>query len=109
MKTCTGPRHSQETYYLQNIKGWHGKCGHLNVLKLDHEDICTHYGKHDRCVAYMSQNVLTVRVDHVWELENPSIKDMLDIARKDGWKGRWKLDSVEKAEDGSSTWYNFTK
>lgn len=109
MFDCTGESYPNEGLHLRSIEGWHGKYGHLNVVKRDHDSVCTHYGRHDRCVAYTNGNTLTVRVDHVWRLGNPSIKEMLDIARHDGWKGRWVLDNVEYSDDRSSTWFNFIK
>jgi len=80
-----------------SFPNWHGKFGHLNVLKLDHESACTGYGKHNRVVAFLTQaGTLECRVDKVWGLRNPSPHEVLkaaldqngraDICRPDLWE-----------------------
>jgi hypothetical protein len=99
MKMCTGERYQGEHQMLASINGWHGKFGHLNVLTLDHEDICTHHGKHDRVTTSLPQYdeevdaiAIYVRVDHVWDLGMPTEAQILDVIRKhDGTKGHWKI------------------
>ena len=113
MKTfnCTGEKYNGQFEQLACINGWHGKFGHLNLFKLDHDDICTHYGKHDRVVTCLPQfdpdfncNVLYVRVDHDWNLGMPSEKQILDVIRKhDDTKGRWRIVKTDKHDDGKST------
>lgn len=115
MKQCTGERYPGQFQQYSAIDGWHGKFGHLNVLKLDHDDICTHYGQHDRVVTFLPQFdqklneiALYVRVDHVWDLGMPNHKQCLDIARKhDNTRGRWEIAKVE--ETSNSTHLYFTK
>lgn len=94
------------------FKDWHGCFGHVNCLLLDHDSVITNYGKHDRVIAFCpdKEGVLTCRVDHLWQLGNPSEKDILTVARKEGYiKGHWKMFDIEKADDGSSTWFYFRK
>ena len=93
MKNCTGSRYEKEFFTMSQIKDWHGKFGHLNVLHLDHESAITNYGKHDRVVATCSQgNELYCRVDHVWGLGMPTDKEVLAVARKtQGLRGKWIL------------------
>jgi len=108
---CTGERYPGQLQQYAAFRGWHGKFGHLNVLCLDHEDICTHFGRHDRVVTTLPQFddevgtiTLYVRVDHVWKLGMPSERDILDIIRKhDGTKGRWRIQLVRQWDDLSST------
>lgn len=77
----------------------HGKTGHLNVYTLDHDSIVTHYGSHDRVVAFIPQFeqeyykiCLYCRVDLGHNLGIPTIDQILDVARKDqGVQGRFKL------------------
>ena len=87
----------------------HGEAGHLNVLTRDHDSIVTHYGQHDRVVAFLPQgDELYIRVDHKWQLGEPTEAQILDVARKDqGVRGRWVLDRAERWDDGSSTDYHF--
>jgi len=111
MKMCTGERYTGQFHTMINIEGWHGKFGHVNVLELDHESYITGYGKHDRVVAFIAENnQCYVRVDHVWELGMPTEKEILKVMRKDSEiKGRWKILSLEKESDGSSTHITFIK
>jgi len=91
---------------------WHGCFGHLNVLTLDHDSVITSKGEHDRVVAFLpdAKGELFCRVDHVWKLGTPSPEQVLTVARKDqGVKGKWKLDRVEKWENGKSTDFFFVR
>lgn len=91
--------------------------GHINVLIRDHESIITHYGKHDRVVAFLPNYdsdfncvVLYVRVDHKWGLGEPTIAEILDVARKDqGVKGKFVVIKSDKHDDNKSTDYYFKK
>ena len=111
MKTI-GEQYDGQSQQYASIEGWHGYFGHLNVLKLDHDDICTHYGKHDRVVTFLPQyeesiNAISVyvRVDHVWQLGMPSENDIRDIVRKhDGTKGRWHITKTESCDKSTHVW-----
>lgn len=111
MKTCTGERYEGEFTHLAAINGWHGKFGHLNVLKLDHESDCTAKGKHDRVVAFCPDGGrLYCRVDHVWGLGMPSPAQVLRAAKKCNGsyqRGKWVLEGLQTSEDGSCTDFNF--
>jgi hypothetical protein len=61
------------------MKQPHNQPGHLNIYKLDHDDVVTGYGKHDRVVACLPQYhedirevAVYVRVDHKWNLGMPT-------------------------------------
>lgn len=71
--------------------------GHYNVLVRDHDSIITHFGKHDRVVAFLPDSEgLYCRVDHVWGLGMPTAAQVLDVARKNqGVRGRWSLVRTE--------------
>ena len=107
---CTGERYKNEAFHLQNIEGWHGKFGHCNVLKLDHNSVITGKGKHDRVICFLPDGEgLYCRIDHVWGLNTPTHAEILKVARIDqGVKGRWKFDRSEIHDDGRATDYYFT-
>ena len=81
------------------MKEPHGKSGHLNIFTLDHDSIVTHFGLHDRVVAFLPQFdqehdaiCLYCRVDLKHGLGEPTIDQILDVARKDqGVRGKFKL------------------
>ena len=81
------------------MKEPHGKEGHLNIYALDHDSIVTHYGLHDRVVAFIPQFeieydkvCLYCRVDLKHNLGEPTTDQILDVARKDqGVRGKFKL------------------
>lgn len=77
----------------------HLQKGHLNIYQLDHDSVVTGKGAHDRVVAFLPQFepeyervCLYCRVDTHHKLGEPTIDQILDVARKDqGVKGRYKL------------------
>ena len=81
------------------MKEPHGKSGHLNIFTLDHDSIVTHFGLHDRVVAFIPQFepeydkvCLYCRIDLIHGLGEPTTDQVLDIARKDqGIRGRFSL------------------
>ena len=112
-KDCTGPRYDTEHFTLSQVNGWHGKFGHLNVKELDHESACTGFGKHDRIVAFCPNgDTLECRVDHVWELGEPSPAQVLKHAKhRNGsyQRGKWVFDRKETWPCGKSTDYYFKR
>lgn len=108
MKTCTGPRYDGQIIHHNK---WHGKYGHLNVARLDHESSCTGFGKHDRVVAFCPKgDVMVCRVDHLWELGAPTPEQVLKAAKaQNDTKGVWLLHKVEPWECGKSTDYYFVR
>ena len=118
MKTCTGPRDSNEFLQMSLIDGWHGKFGHLNVKKMDHNSVITGFGKHNRVVAFCPNHEgLYCRVDRVWELRDPTEKEIIKVARTQGAKGKWQLSKKEEYDSyflnnegyGKSVEYHFVK
>lgn len=109
MKTCTGEEYKGQHPSLLAVEGWHGKFGHFNVLKMDHDSVITGYGKHDRVSAHVPQsNIETFRIDHVWGLGMPTEKQILAVARKDqGLRGKWKMVDLEVGDVNS--WATFEK
>lgn len=103
------PCDSRDIGYFASLTGWHGCFGHANILTLDHESVITGYGKHNRVICFLPDyEGLMCRVDHIWQLPIPTIKQILTVARKDqGVKGKWQL-YKEESNDGS-TWYFFKK
>lgn len=89
----------------------HGERGHINIFTRDHDSVITSYGKHDRVVAFLPQgNELYIRVDHHWQLGEPTHAQILGVARKDqDIKGRWTFDRADRWDDGSSTDYFFKR
>ena len=79
--------------------------GHLCRLRRDHESVVTAFGKHDRVVCCLPKgDELYMRIDHKWELGNPTIPQMLTVARKhQGVTGRWVLESMTAWDNGMST------
>ena len=77
----------------------HGKTGHLNISTLDHDSIVTNFGLHDRVVAFIPQFepeydkvCLYCRVDLKHNLGEPTIDQILNVARKDqGVRGKFRL------------------
>ncbi|WP_281956467.1 hypothetical protein [Alteromonas australica] len=104
---CTGERYHGQFQSLAAIDGWHGKFGHFNVLTRDHDSVVTGYGKHDRVATTLpmfdealGELSLYVRVDTVWGLGLPSVKQILNVARKhDGTKGRWVVARCEQSDN----------
>lgn len=113
MKMCTGARFAHEAQQNAAIDGWHGRFGHLDLRTLDHDDIVTHYGRHDRVVAFeprfapeLGKVAAYVRVDHVWGLGMPGEREIADVLRREngpGSRGRWRIVKAEQHEDGSAT------
>jgi hypothetical protein len=94
----------------------HGEKGHLNIYKRDQDSVVTGYGKHHRVVAFLPDaEGLSVRVDHKHGDREPTIAEILKVARLDqGIKGRWVLRSVERgyynpATECEFTEYNFSR
>lgn len=89
----------------------HGEPCHVNIYTRDHDSVITAHGRHDRVVAFLPQcHTLYIRVDHKWNLGEPTESQILTVARKDqGVKGRWKLDRKTPRADGSSTDYEFAR
>lgn len=92
-------------------KSKHNEAGHVNVYQRDHDSVITGYGKHDRVIAFLPDGRgLHVRVDHKWQLGEPTTQQILRVARRDqGVRGRWKLATATKADDGHCTWFDFTR
>ena len=98
----------------------HGKTGHLNIFTLDHDSIVTNFGLHDRVVAFIPQFepeydkvCLYCRVDLKHNLGEPTIDQILNVARKDqGVQGRFSLlekSSIYNERSGGSIDYIFEK
>lgn len=89
----------------------HNEKGHINIFKRDHESVITAFGKHDRVVAFLpDHDGLYVRVDHLWNLGEPSPQQILKAAKGDqGICGKWIFDRSEKWDNGSSTDYYFKR
>ncbi len=89
----------------------HHEPGHLNIHTRDHDSIVTNYGRPDRVVAFLPDaSGLYIRVDHKWSLGEPTVAQILDVARKNqGIKGRWCVRAIERWDDGRSTDYYFDR
>jgi hypothetical protein len=89
----------------------HGEKGHLNICVKDQDSVVTGFGKHARVVAFHPDHEgLYIRVDRKWGLRDPSLSEILSVARKDqGIKGRWVLHRKEEWADGSSVDYWFCR
>lgn len=84
MKDCTGERYEGEFLILSGIEGWHGKFGHLNVLKMDHEGACTGFGKHNRVISFCEDHEgFYCRVDRVWELRDPTDEEIIEVVKSE--------------------------
>jgi hypothetical protein len=90
--------------------------GHINIHKRDHDSVITGYGQHDRVVAFQpSTEGLYCRVDHKWGLGEPTVDQILTVARKDqGVKGKWRVKSAvrfghQSSPYGESTEYLFER
>lgn len=88
--------------------------GHLNSYVRDHDSIVTGYGQHDRVIVcqpkydpYFDQEVVYVRIDHLWDLEWPTEQQIRKVMRSQGIKGRWKqLGDVRRGmRNCSETWF----
>ena len=85
MKTCTGPRYDNEFHHLAAFADWHGKYGHLNAIKLDHDSHVTGYGKHNRVRVCIPQGPrVTVSIDRVWELRDPTDAEIIRVLKHYG-------------------------
>jgi hypothetical protein len=71
--------------------------GDLNIYTRDIDSVVTGFGIHQRVVATQpDQDGLYCRVDLVNNLPEPSVDQVLTVARKDqSVKGKWKLLSKE--------------
>lgn len=77
----------------------HNEKGHMNVFVRDQDSVITGFGKHARVVAFLPQwneelNAVAVyvRVDLVWDLPEPTEKQILEVMKKDqGIKGKWVM------------------
>lgn len=105
MNNCTGARYPNEFYNLSSIENWHGKFGHLNVLKLDHDSECTGFGKHNRIVNYGD---FTGRIDKVWQLRNPTEKEIVRYYKKE-WSRKGNYKAVIHSEDEQSIYFEIIK
>ena len=105
IKTCTGSQYDEQHFQLAIINGWHGKYGHLNVLKIDHESSCTAYGKHDRIVAFCPEgDTGYARIDHVWGLGIPNDTAVIKHFKKhNNIRGNWIVTKREIYPCGKST------
>jgi len=82
----------------------HGKEGHLNACRLDHDSIITGRGKHDRVVAFLPDGEgAYCRVDHLWGLGMPSQEEIIKVMRDQGIRGKWVISSMEEHSDGHAT------
>jgi hypothetical protein len=108
---CTGERYSGQRLHFLPVDGWHGKFGHFNLLKLDHDSVITDFGKHDRVCAHITtSDVETFRVDHLWGLGMPSPKQVIKVARKNQeLKGKWEHVKTETDENGFRSWVTFRR
>ena len=108
MKDCTGPRWEGETLNNASLSGWHGKYGHLNLLILDHDDVVTGFGAHDRVVVFCPDaEGLYCRVDHLWGLGMPTPDQVLKVAKAwpNNLKGKWELDAIVKGEKSTDFYF----
>lgn len=98
-------------YRLIDAGEYHGEPGHFNYCVRDHDSCVTGFGVHDRVAAFLPDHEgLYLRVDHKWKLGEPTIEQILRVARVDQEvRGRWYFDRKETADDGSSTDYYFLK
>lgn len=105
---CTGSEN--RTFLMHaNCKGWHGKFGHFNLLKLDHDSNVTGKGSHDRVLATGPDSEgLYFRIDHLWELGQPTDKQLFKVAKSEGWKVNLKDWEIASRERYSSTRYGNT-
>lgn len=88
----------------------HGEAGHLNIYVRDHDSVITGFGIHDRVIACFPQGGgLLCRVDHKWKLGDPTIDQILTVARKQDYiaNGNWVVHTVEPYNDGQNTQYIF--
>ncbi len=93
--------------------------GQFNIYIKDVDSVVTGYGKHQRVCAFLpsfdkdyGQTVLYCRVDRKYDLPDPTIKEVLTVARKDqGVKGKWELlNMTEYFSNGMERIeYNFTR
>lgn len=82
----------------------------LNIYTPDKESYVTGFGAHDRVIAFCPDSEgLYCRVDHLWNLPQPTEKQILEVARKQNGSLRrgWKLASVTPWDNGKSTDYLF--
>ena len=96
---------------MQTNRKEHGEPGHVNAFVRDHDHIRTHYGQHDRVVAFLpGVDGLFCRVDHKWGLGMPSVAQILDVAREDqGVGGKWVLRSQTPYACGTRTEFVFER
>lgn len=102
---CTGERYKGELLSNLSFENWHGKFGHFNLFKLDHDSWVTGKGQHDRVMATSPENnEVYCRVDHIWGLGMPSERQIIEVMRKDqGIKGKWKISKIEPWDCGEHT------
>jgi hypothetical protein len=93
----------------------HNQPGHVNAYVLDHNSKITGFGNHARVIAGMDTQTgeLYCRVDMVHGLRAPNVHEILDVARREDFKGRWVMKSrdVESPahHGGESIHYAFTR
>ena len=89
----------------------HGKPGHLNTVTLDQDSPITGYGAHFRVIAFCPDAAgLYCRVDHKHGARMPTESEILKVARLQGARGRYRLQSVSapwRSLDCDSTDYQF--
>ena len=98
------------------MKG-HGEKGHLNLRTRDQDSVVTNYGKHHRVVVSLAldRRTLHARVDHVHGDREPTVDEILRVARlHQGVTGRWVLESMERVgyspvTECESTHYLFSR
>lgn len=89
----------------------HGEIGHFNIFTLDQESVVTGYGEHMRVMACLPDSQeLYCRVDDMHSLRKPTIKEVLEVAkRSQDVKGKWELDRIEPWDNGVMWDYFFKK
>jgi hypothetical protein len=91
----------------------HGQKGHVNAYTLDEQSHITGHGRHARVIAFMPDHEgLYCRVDMTPNLREPTIDEIMTVARKDAdVKGRWTLKTVCRYHSNGLERldYNFTR
>ena len=89
----------------------HGIKGHLNIYTKDEDSVITSFGKHNRVVCFLPKsNTFYARVDRFNEIIDPTIEQILQVAKKDqGISGKWELLERIESHDRKSIDYTFIR